>query len=257
MTNVLSNSNSSKLIIYMSNAREASKLVGDSAAGSERGLTALTANTVLAYQADDYIRDKINDYLASRNAKMTSKQAKDAADTWFEREFEIAKPTKSAMQISKFKYQNRLRAHIRAFTRAKDYTSRGISFYMDKDNKRIFVTKESYAKVSNDVVTADVEVVAKTSASSDKITFNNLEVKREGATKAAKATVQVTGTPANVTLLCKAVTQASEAIDADKLDGATRSAMFDALFALQIALSLKQDKAALAAYEEIKKAQAA
>src|ERR1700753_269492 len=85
-----SNSNGAPLNVFMSGAREASKLVGDSAAGTEKGLTALTGYTVLAYQNDDFIRGKIDNYLATRNLKLTTKALRDAADLWFETEFETS-----------------------------------------------------------------------------------------------------------------------------------------------------------------------
>lgn len=242
------NADGSSLNVFMSGAREASKLVGDSAANSEKGLTALTAYTVLAYQNDDYIKGKIDNYLATRNLKLTTKALRDVSDAWFEKEFEISKPNKSAMQISKFKYLNRVRAHVQAMTRAKEYTKRGLVFVYE--GKRVYVTKESYAKVANDAtVTANVEVVAKTSASSDKITFASLQPK--AAKKESKAGTTVSVSAANFGMICNATKSAAEAVTPEKMTGTDKLAALNAFFALQALLGAKEDKSMVKAYEDL------
>lgn len=255
------NADGSKLNVYMSVAREASKLIGNSAVGTENGLTALTGMTVLAYQSDDYMKSRINQYLASRNAKLTSKATRDTMDAWFEREFEMSKPDKRTPMTTKFKYANRMRAHLRAFTRAKDYTTQGLVFTTDDKCKRLFITKASYIKVTNDATaTSDIEVVAKTGASSDKLTFNQLEsdkAKKEADKSKSGKPVTITATAANIATLCKATKQACESADVEKLDGAQRVAALDAFFALQIMLGAKVDPTMVKVYEELTKAQAA
>lgn len=242
------NSDNSHVLTFMAGAREASKMVGDASANTEKGLTALTAYTVLAYQNDDYIKGKIDNYLATRNLKLTTKALRDLADTWFEKEFEISKPNKSAMQISKFKYLNRIRAHIQAFTRAKEYTKRGLVFiYKDK---KVFVTKDSYAKVANDTaVTSDVEVVAKTSASSDKITFASLQPK--AAKKESKAGTVVSVSAANFGMICNAAKTAAEVVTPEKMTGTDKLAALNAFFALQALLGAKEDRSMIKAYEDL------
>lgn len=254
-----SNSNNNVLESYIRVAKDASRLLGDSAAGVDKGLTAMTAATVMIYQTDDYYRSKIDAFITTKmNSKITSKVAKEAAEKWFEMEFEIVKPTSKAMSLAKFKYQNRVNAHVKAFKRAADYYKQGLRFTTDDKGKKFYITLDSYKRVTKDnTATADVEVVAKAGASSDRLTFSSLESgAKKTESKSSKGTT-ITATAANIATLCKATKQACESADVEKLDGAQRVAALDAFFALQIMLGARVDPTMVKVYDELTKAQAA
>lgn len=249
---ILSNS-AGDMSMLMPTMREAVKTIGLSGAQAAIAAGVLTASVTLGYQNNASFKASVDKYLAAKN-KEASKEARAAALVWLLKEFEIAKPGKGALGKAMFMFNNRKAKIETAFTRAVSYTERGLLF--DRDGKRVFLSADIYRRVIDNDHKGNQPIEVTTMNEKDSVTWTGLAPKKvKDASTAAPGTV-IAASAGNFAILCKATKTASEAVEPQKMTGADIVAALDAFFALQALLGAKEDKAMIARYEEVTKAQA-
>lgn len=244
-------------------AREGATLYASGGAARERGLSLTTGALAIAYQSDDYMRRKVDAYLASKN-RDTSKVVREDAQAWLADIFDVHKPASGARPLSKYTYANRVAALTNAMQRVVDCHKLGLVFRQDmKDSRKFYVTLDSYRKVTGDMEAKDDVLVSdKAHANSEATTWAALTRKPKGEKVIAKKDAP-TVTAGNVRTICAGIVNGLEAeggIDVEKLSGADRLSMLQAFFALGAALGSnvhKTDKTLLTEYDNLVKAQAA
>jgi hypothetical protein len=250
---ILSNS-AGDLSQLMPTMREAVKAIGVSGAAAANAAGVLTASVTLAYQNNESFASLVNRYLKSKE-KEASKEARKVATDWMLKEFEITKPGKGALGKAMFMFNNRKAKIETAFQRAVSYTERGLFFV--RDGKRVYLPADMYRKVIDNDHKGNAPIEVTTMNEKDSVTWTGLAPKKvkEAATTAPAGTV-IAASAGNFAILCKATKTAAETVEPQKMTGADTLAALNAFFALQALLGAKEDKAMIARYDEVTKAQA-
>jgi hypothetical protein len=249
---ILSNS-AGDMSSLMPTMREAVKTIGVSGAAAVNAAGVLTASVTLGYQNNATFKDSVDKYLAAKG-KDASKEARAAAMWWLMKEFEITKPGKGALGKAVFMFNNRKAKIETAFTRAVSYTERGLFFV--RDGKRVYLPADMYRKAIDSDHKGNAPIEVTTMNEKDSVTWTGLAPKKAAPTTTAPAGTVIAASAGNFAILCKATKTAAETVEPQKMTGADTVAALDAFFALQALLGAKEDKAMVARYEEVTKAQA-